>query len=209
MFNSVRFNPLHNGSYLIITILNDFSDKVNIQQLEQTGQNGELQLIETQINTSQISMTTHSPVTPSNSSLMSPQQQQTIIPTRFIDRRVSTGVASSDPYKFNVNYSEAGQRLAKKAHQQIKTLEKSKEVEVVIDNDGHSVSSSSSRRLSNTSTEAINNFDSSSNLLGDDWQNVIVFLISIFLSRIYSHISRQAIFIHVYINIFTFVYKFQ
>ena len=109
---------------------------------------------------------------------MSPQQQQqTIIPTRFIDRRVSTGVASSDPYKFNVNYSEAGQRLAKKAHQQIKTLEKSKEVEVVVDNDGHSVSSSSSRRLSNTSTEAINNFDSSSNLLGDDWQNVIVFLI--------------------------------
>lgn len=182
---------------------------MNIQQLEQTSQNGELQLIETQINTSQISMTTHSPVTPSNSSLVSPQQQQTIIPTRFIDRRVSTGVTSSDPYKFNVNYSEAGQRLAKKAHLQIKTLEKSKEVEVVVDNDGHSISSSSSRRLSNTSTEAINNFDSSSNLLGDDWQNVMVFLVSIFcltsaridsnepnLAKIYSHVLSLYKYFH-------------
>lgn len=50
------------------------------------------------------------------------------IPTRFVDRRVSTSIIESNPYKFNVNYSEAGQRLAKKAQEQLKTVEKSKEL---------------------------------------------------------------------------------
>jgi hypothetical protein len=50
-----------------------------------------------------------------------------VIPTRFIDRRVSTSLIQSDPYKFNVNYFEAGQRLAKKAQEQLKSLEKIKD----------------------------------------------------------------------------------
>jgi hypothetical protein len=51
-----------------------------------------------------------------------------VIPTRFIDRRVSTSLIQSDPYKFNVNYFEAGQRLAKKAQEQLKSLEKTKDL---------------------------------------------------------------------------------
>ena len=84
------------------------------------------------------------------------------IPTRFIDRRVSNGVAQSDPYKFNVNYSEAGQRLARKAQEQLKTVEKSKEEtqEVII-------TTSSNRRNSDYFG---NNNDEAP--LGDDWQNV-------------------------------------
>jgi hypothetical protein len=84
------------------------------------------------------------------------------IPTRFIDRRVSNGVAQSDPYKFNVNYSEAGQRLARKAQEQLKTVEKSKEEtqEVII-------TTSSNRRNSDYFG---NNNDEAP--IGDDWQNV-------------------------------------
>ena len=84
------------------------------------------------------------------------------IPTRFIDRRVSNGVAQSDPYKFNVNYSEAGQRLARKAQEQLKTVEKSKEEtqEVII-------TTSSNRRNSDYFG---NNNDEAP--LGEDWQNV-------------------------------------
>lgn len=123
-----------------------------------------------------------SPTTPSsttpNSGLTSPHQangassQQaqpttTVIPTRFVDRRVSNGVSQSDPYRFNVNYSEAGQRLAKQAQAQIKTLEKSKEADTVeiVSN----TSNTNSRRFST------DQFDANSN--GDDWQNVTLLFI--------------------------------
>lgn len=107
----------------------------------------------------------------SSSGLTSPHNNQnphnhshsttTVIPTRFIDRRVSSGVAQTDPYKFNVNYSELGQRLAKKAQAQLKSLEKSKDadgIEIVTPQ-----STSSQRRPSCSQDEEI---------LGDDWQNV-------------------------------------
>lgn len=94
----------------------------------------------------------------------------TVIPTRFIDRRVSSGVAQTDPYKFNVNYSELGQRLAKKAQAQLKSLEKSKDadgIEIVTPQ------SSSSSRPSCSQDEEI---------LGDDWQNVQLFISSFLLT---------------------------
>lgn len=122
--------------------------------------------------------TTTSPrSTTPNSGLTSPQQQQlqqqatttasnTIIPTRYIDRRVSAGIIQTDPYKFNVNYSEAGQRLAKQAQAQLKSLEKSKEADTIeMAPVTSSSSSSSSRRPS-----SIDNFDPNS--IGEDWQNV-------------------------------------
>ena len=118
-----------------------------------------------------------------NSGLASPHHQintslnnissQPIIPTRlFTDRRVSSGLVSSDPYKFNVNYSEAGQRLAKKAQEQLKTLEKSKEVpDTTQGNNSESIKTKSlnSRRLS---ADNFNSLESTPNAFGDDWQNV-------------------------------------
>lgn len=108
----------------------------------------------------------------------------TTIPTRFVDRRVSAGGVQSDPYKFNVNYSEAGQRLAKKAQAQLKSLEKSKEDEIVI-------VTSSVRRVS--VSEEANGGEAAMN--GDDWQNVSFsvffydFLKKYFL-KIISHVRK-------------------
>lgn len=49
-----------------------------------------------------------------------------MIPTRYIDRRVSNTPVEQ---KFNINYSKAGQELARKAAEQLKRVEKSKEVQ--------------------------------------------------------------------------------
>lgn len=65
-----------------------------------------------------------------NNTLNHSQQQAasntTVIPTRYIDRRVSNTPVEQ---KFNINYSKAGQELARKAAEQLKTVEKSKEVQ--------------------------------------------------------------------------------
>jgi len=47
-----------------------------------------------------------------------------VIPTRYIDRRVSNTVVEQ---KFNVNYSKAGQELARKAAEQLRRVEKGAE----------------------------------------------------------------------------------
>lgn len=124
-------------------------------------------------NSAMLTTTTTSPrSTTPNSGLTSPHHQHqqqtattTTIPTRFVDRRVSAGLVQTDPYKFNVNYSEAGQRLAKQAQAQLKSLEKSKEADT-IEVATAPVSSSSSRRPSSNGDI----FDP--NAIGDDWQNV-------------------------------------
>jgi hypothetical protein len=101
-----------------------------------------------------------------------PSAHQFIIPTRYVDRRVSTSVTSADPYKFNVNYSEAGQRLAKKAQEQLKVAEKIKETaaanaEVVVTSS--SIRNSGSRR---NSTDAAAGNGNETSEMGDDWQYV-------------------------------------
>jgi hypothetical protein len=117
---------------------------------------------------------------------------QFIIPTRFVDRRVSTSVAQSDPYRFNVNYSEAGQRLARKAQEQLKVVEKVKDTAVVPGGDladtskmmtslNGSRSISGSRRNS-TEVFASNNNSNNSNdtsEFGEDWQYVRMILLII------------------------------
>jgi hypothetical protein len=127
--------------------------------------------------------TTNSPLSSSNSSNSptSPNQQSITttsstnltsqsIPTRYIDRRVSTSVIQSDPYKFNVNYSEAGQKLAKKAQEQLKTVEKCKELSVNAAGAAGTNSLSGSRTTSRRNSELLMNENGS--LVSDDWQNV-------------------------------------
>lgn len=77
---------------------------------------------------------TMSPISSTNSAALSPHQQINIapanqqqIPTRYIDRRTSTSAIPTDPHKFNVNYSTAGQKLARKAQELIKSVEISKD----------------------------------------------------------------------------------
>jgi len=92
------------------------------------------------------------------------------IPTRYIDRRVSTSVIQSDPYKFNVNYSEAGQKLAKKAQEQLKTVEKCKELGLNATGASGTTSQSGSTSTSRRNSELLMNENGS--LVSDDWQNV-------------------------------------
>lgn len=92
-----------------------------------------------------------------------PSAHQFLIPTRHVDRRVSTSVTQTDPYKFNVNYSEAGQRLARKAQEQLKTVEKLKEAT------GLDTPAGSSRR---NSTDAFSSSINDANEFGEDWQYV-------------------------------------
>ena len=113
------------------------------------------------------------PISPvsSSSTAVSPQQQQQNtqhIPTRYVDRRISTSALPADPHKFNVNYSTAGQKLARKAQELLKSVEISKESETPASND-----------TANIATTPTHNADSLSNGISDDWQNVIlVFLCS-------------------------------
>lgn len=82
--------------------------------------------------------------------------------TRFGDRRVSTSIIEPNPYKFNVNYSAAGQRFAKKALDQLKTVEKSKEL--VKPEQQESVHKMKKKDYVSFDDETLN----------DDWQNVCV-----------------------------------
>jgi hypothetical protein len=95
------------------------------------------------------------------------------IPTRFVDRRVSTSV--NQTYKFN--YQEAGQKLARKAQEQLKTVEKCKEknndeIVVVVANN-----KDSSKTVQTTNKESEL---SGSSPISDDWQNVIIKFFSFF-----------------------------
>lgn len=94
------------------------------------------------------------------------------IPTRFVDRRVSTSV--NQTYKFN--YQEAGQKLARKAQEQLKTVEKCKEKNndelVVVAN------KDSPKKVQTTNKESEL---SGSSPISDDWQNVIIKFFSFFL----------------------------
>jgi len=79
---------------------------------------------------------TMSPISSTNSAVVSPRVNNnsttsnslnvstTVIPTRFVDRRVSSIPVEQ---KFNLNYAEVGQRLARKAEETLKTVEISKE----------------------------------------------------------------------------------
>lgn len=147
----------------------------------QTESHEDLRLIDT-------TMSPMSSTTP-NSGLASPHHQintslnninaQPIIPTRFTDRRVSAGLVQTDPYKFNVNYSEAGQRLAKKAQEQLKTLEKSKEVpEINGNSDVITTKSLNSRRMSSDNF----NMETAPSSIGDDWQNVLIHIHSLIIN---------------------------
>lgn len=61
----------------------------------------------------------------SNSSLkLNIQNPNTTIPTRFFNR-LSNITKQANPYKFNVNYSAAGQQLALKAKEQLKSAKSS------------------------------------------------------------------------------------
>ena len=63
------------------------------------------------------------------SGIVSPQANNNSVqnlPTRYIDRRISTSAIPADPHKFNVKYSEVGLKIAKKAQDAIK---KAKEVD--------------------------------------------------------------------------------
>ena len=105
---------------------------------------------------------------------------------------MSTSVAQADPYKFNVNYSEAGQRLARKAQEQLKTAEKVKEIgtatsvlaeatkAVAVALVSNSSASNSNRGSRRNSTEAFN--DGSE--FGEDWQYVRT-LIYILIRKIF------------------------
>jgi len=62
------------------------------------------------------------------------QSASASIPTRYVDRRVSSSAIQQDPYKYNVNYSEAGQRLARQAQEQLKIVDKLKEAKRVETN---------------------------------------------------------------------------
>lgn len=83
----------------------------------------------------------------------------TCIPTRFVDRRVSTSVGQQT-YKFN--YSEAGQRMARKAQEQLKTVEKSKETDSLLVDSASPVSPLSKQ----------NGDPNTNGLINEDWQNV-------------------------------------
>ena len=101
-----------------------------------------------------------------NNMPMSPRNNSTtttaaVIPTRFMDRRVSTGVFQSDPYKFNVNYVEAGKKLAKKAQEQLKTVEKSKDLKQMSFEEAEILR----KREAQRANEALE-------VNGDDWQHV-------------------------------------
>ena len=116
---------------------------------------------------------TMSPISSTNSAALSPQassnQQQ--IPTRYIDRRISTSALSTDPHKFNVNYTTAGQKLARKAQELIKSVEISKEAEQT---DATSVVNN--KRANDNQANDNNGNGSGSGSGGgsvnDDWQNV-------------------------------------
>ena len=123
----------------------------------------DLQLIDSTM--SPISSSTNSALSPhlisstssstnlSNSNLAPKVTQLNQIPTRFVDRRVSTCV--NQTYKFN--YQEAGQRMARKAQEQLKTVEKCKEDEVALE-------AANKARMAEISANG--------GSIGDDWQNV-------------------------------------
>lgn len=134
----------------------------------------ELQLIDSQCSPISTTHTTISPryvntntgrITPN---IPTPNSNTATIPTRFFDRRTSNSTKEANPYKFNVNYSAAGQQLAKKAHEQLKTVEKSKELSA----EKNEVNSMPRRK-----SDYINHDDES---LNDDWQNVSIFLFKIY-----------------------------
>ena len=79
------------------------------------------------------------------------------IPTRYFDRRVSQSAIQQDPYKFNVNYSEAGSHLARAAQEQLKIAEKIKEAK---------------KEAQKQQLEQLNNAKKDSEDTGEDWQNV-------------------------------------
>jgi hypothetical protein len=93
----------------------------------------------------------------------------TIIPTRFIDRRVSQ--PSQDPHKYNVNISEAGSRLARAAQEQLKVAEKLKDTkhqQQQSQQQNESATIYSHSKLTKQRSESLNdNFETP-----EDWQNV-------------------------------------
>ncbi len=101
------------------SLINNDKDKI--------GDKDEIQLIDSTM--SPISSTNSAVVSPrvnnnNNSTSNSLNTSTTVIPTRFIDRRVCSVPVEQ---KFNLNYSEVGQRLARKAEETLKTVEVSKE----------------------------------------------------------------------------------
>ncbi len=81
------------------------------------------------------------------------------IPTRYTDRRVSTSAIQPDPYRFNVNYSEAGSHLARSAQEQLKIAEQIKEAKKEAQRQAAIAAIKSTK-------------DNSSENVGEDWQNV-------------------------------------
>jgi len=117
------------------------------------------------------STTMSSPISSINgSSLVSPQSSNTIntvqnIPTRFIDRRISASALPVDPHKFNVKYSEVGQKIAQKAQE---ALKKTKDVDAANDAIIHTVSKRSEHVENGNGSGSGSGGGSAS----DDWQNV-------------------------------------
>lgn len=84
----------------------------------------------------------------------------TVIPTRFIDRRVSQSAIQQDPHKFNVNYSEAGSYLARAAQEQLKVAEQIKEAK----------KEAQKQQLEQLKSNKKDNLSGENT--GEDWQNV-------------------------------------
>ena len=55
---------------------------------------------------------------------------KTTIPTRFFEKQLLKTAKDVNPYKFNVNYSAAGQKLAKKAQEQLKTVKEIEKIKI-------------------------------------------------------------------------------
>jgi trimeric autotransporter adhesin len=115
------------------------------------------------------STTMSSPISSINgSSLVSPQSSNisTVqnIPTRFIDRRISTSALPVDPHKFNVKYSEVGQKIAQKAQE---ALKKTKDVDA-----NEAIIQTISKRSEHFENGNGSGSGSGGGSASDDWQNV-------------------------------------
>ncbi len=74
--------------------------------------------------------------------------------------------------QFNVNYSEAGQRLARKAQEQLKTVEKSKEIKQQQNTSLLASALAYNKRNTNTTPKPTNSSGSGGGSTTEDWQNV-------------------------------------
>jgi len=172
----------------------EFTDQVSLSTTsskEKIGDQDEIQIIDS----------TMSPISSTNSAVVSPRlnnnnlnTSQTVIPTRYIDRRVSSVPVEQ---KYNLNYSEVGQRLARKAEETLKTVEISKEkqkqfVQSTFLNGNTNVTNAKNgpsllqaalaynkKNLAEQQPQKPKSSGSGGGSASDDWQNVRIFFIRI------------------------------